>query len=264
MRRRKRAAVLGCGPAGLFTAHALVENGWDIGIFSKKRRSEMFGAQYLHMPIPHLAGDTEPKSLQYKLVGTNADYQRKVYGSREVPFVSPQDLAGDHMVWDIRRAYYDAWDRYAWAIEDTEVGIDWMMDEVGRWDRIFTTIPADRLCYQGHVFTSQSVWAIGDAPERGIFCPVEVPAFEVVCNGETSPGWYRASNVFGYKTAEWPEGSPPPLKNISEINKPIGTNCNCWTSQSTGVVRVGRYGAWDKRSFSHHGYEHVMQKGRKA
>lgn len=266
VRKPKRAAVLGCGPAGLFTAHAFKVKGWEVDIFSAKRRSEMFGAQYLHRPIWGLDGDAESSALTYHLQGTTEGYRKKVYGDRSVEFVSPQKLVGEHRIWDIRRAYYDAWSRYSDHIIDMPgISAEWL-----RWDAadygvtlsnyryIISTIPASKLCMRGHYFATQTAWAIGDAPERGVFCPIDVDKDSVVCNGESSPGWYRASNIFGYKTAEWPEGSKPPVQNVAEIQKPIGTNCDCWVDLPH-FFRAGRFGAWDKAELSHSGYNLVME-----
>lgn len=257
-KRGKTAAVLGAGPAGMFTAHGLVRRGYDVTIFSKNRRSEMFGAQYLHAPIPGLDGADAPIDIQYTLIGTPEEYKHKVYGERSVGYVSPEKLLGQHRAWDIRRAYYDAWTSYSGLIKDTTIDYDWLADEVGRYDLMVSTIPATSLCYQGHYFASQDIWAIGDAPERGIFAPVLVANNSVVCDGTKERGWYRASNVFGYKTAEWPEGSKPPVSDVARVAKPIGTNCDCWAE--AGVRRAGRYGEWNKGALSHSGYMMAVTK----
>lgn len=253
-KRGKRAAVLGCGPAGLFAAHGLVEMGWDVTILSNKRRSEMFGAQYLHEPVHGLA--EVGTVLKYELLGTPEGYRRKVYGDAPVDSVSPELYKGYQQVWDIRAAYYDAWSQYhERIIHLPEInGTDLRsLLETNAYRLILSSIPAPALCKLGHQFQSARVWAIGDAPERGIFSPVDLRADKVICNGEKSPGWYRASHVFGYNTTEWPGGSKPPISDVASVVKPTSTNCDCWVD--SGVFhRIGRYGTWTKGVLSHEAY----------
>lgn len=263
MRKGKRAAVLGCGPAGMFATHALIERGYQVQVLSKKRRSEMFGAQYLHAPIPGLSGFDEPHEIEYRLLGTAEQYRAKVYGnSKAVKFVSPENLVGKHHAWDIRRAYYHAFSRYASLIMDVP-DIDGddvaqiIEDEKGCGTIIVSTIPAQFICINPlHVFGSQAVWAVGDAPERGIFSPLQPDDMTVVCNGQENPSWYRASNVFGYITVEWPEQNKPPISGVARVDKPTATNCNCWEGK---VIKLGRFGAWDKSAFSHSAYYKMSQ-----
>jgi hypothetical protein len=264
--RGKRAAVLGCGPAGVFAAQGLVNAGWRVQMFSKKRRSEMFGAQYLHAPIPGLSNPDAFSLIEYVLQGSVDGYRAKVYGPKSQVEVSPSVLAGSHRAWDIRAAYYLGFDAFLPTIEEATIDPAWMLESglERDFDLIVSSIPAPGMCYRPgeHYFTAQTVWAIGDAPERGIFCPIRVPDNTVFCNGEKEPSWYRASNVFGYKTAEWPVENKPPVKDVAEVTKPIGTNCNCFAYDDMGapirVMRVGRYGRWDKSELSHRAYERMQ------
>lgn len=253
----RRAIVLGCGPAGMFATHALALGGYEIRVLSKKRRSEMFGAQYLHKPIPGLAAAVDPVEVQYILRGTEEDYARKVYGNAPVPFVSPGKLNATHLAWDIRAAYAKAFSQYLDLIIDMP-DIDGedlsriIEDEKGNHTLIVSTIPAPAICIKpSHFFRAQPVWAIGDAPERGIFAPRFVEQATIICNGEENPSWYRSANVFGYCTTEWPEATRPPIPSISQVHKPIDTNCDCWAGR---VVKLGRYGKWDKSQYSHEAF----------
>jgi hypothetical protein len=252
--RVRRAAVLGCGPAGLFAVHALVQNGWEVEVFSRKRRSEMYGAQYLHKPIPGLSiGEGTP--IRYNLFGTPEEYRQKVYGNRPV-IVSPEELNEQHMAWDIREAYVKAWNEYASLIEPVaDINPQWLMQLLSdrAYDQMLSSVPLPALCREPgtHKFDSQTIWAIGDAPERGTFCPVPCKPNTVVLDGTPDVGWYRVSNVFGYTTAEWSENRKPPFENVSQVVKPIGHDCDCWP----GLVNIGRYGAWAKGYLSHQAYE---------
>lgn len=252
--RTKRVAILGCGPSGMFAAHAFHEAGWDVVIYSKKRRSQMFGAQYLHSPIPGLP--ERRIEVDYQLFGTVEGYRDKVYGPGSKVNVSPDTLVGQHPAWDIRAAYYEAYDRYEHMVLEANITPSWLQGEFGNpqadkyWKQVVSTIPAPALCYQSepnrsgseHQFLSQKVWAAGDAPEQDRWCPIACQASTVVCNGDPERAWYRVANVFGHTTAEWPQDRRPPLNGLALVEKPISTNCDCWPK----ITRLGRYGAWHK------------------
>lgn len=248
-----KALVLGCGPAGLMVAHAFSMHGNDVIVVSKKRKSEMYGAQYLHYPIP---GMTEKAGhmVSYELKGTPKEYREKVYGPTSKVKVSPTDYVGEHMAYDIRSTYDNLWDTYGDYVQNVELSPDVLRAAIKdlKPDAVLSTIPMPWLCEdETHSFIKQQVWAIGDAPERGVFCPVTVPAFSVVCNGEPVPGWYRAANVFNRKTAEWPERSKPPIRDVALIDKPIRTTCDCFPD----VIRLGRFGKWAKGELTHHAWQ---------
>lgn len=263
--RVKRAAVFGCGPAGLFAVHALVQKGWTVDCFSRKRRSEIYGAQYLHAPIPGLS---EIKGqICYRFDGGSVeDYLQKVYGTvppfGELAWAQSTLSEEPRPAWDLRRAYVDAWNTYESNIVNTDLSPAWLLGgykddgvDLGSYSVFISSVPATALCAkpEEHAFRSQKVWAIGDAPERGIFCPVSVAPGEIVYNASRDSGWYRASNVFHYKTAEWPEARRPPIDGVSEVAKPLHTTCDCWLDHPR-FIRVGRYGAWDKTQHVHHAY----------
>ena len=273
--RGRRAAILGCGPAGLFAAHGLIQKGWSVKVFSKKRRSEMFGAQYLHRPIDGLTV-SDPVEVEYRLLGGTAqEYREKIYGPNNVT-VSVKVLDPYHKAWDIREAYYTAWDRYQDLVEDMP-NITPEFLGVTRWDPnsspisspppinprgfdvVINTIPLPQICYGNHEFHSAKVWAIGDAPARGTYAPYRAPLNTIHCSASPDVGWYRASNVFGYVTVEWPGNRKPPLPGVAEVTKPISTNCDCYSGQGSKFVSAGRYGMWRKGVLSHHAYEGALQ-----
>lgn len=258
-----RVAILGCGPTGMFVAHAMEQLGHEVTIFSKKRRSEMFGAQYLHQPILGLT-ESDPITIDYQLQGTTDGYRDKVYSGQNVDCsaVSPQSLVGQHNAWDIREAYYKAWELYSDRIAHTQyINANWVLNNLvfHEFHIVISTIPAYHLCRDStHKFESTQILAMGDAPERGKWVPdwFDCPESTVICNGEPDALWYRQSNIYGYRTVEWPRNSSPECEGAALVDKPIKTNCDCF---ECSIVRVGRYGKWQKGYLTHHAYYQMME-----
>lgn len=258
-----KVLVLGCGPAGLMAAQGATDAmmRFDeqilLSIISRKVKSKLYGAQYLHAPIPR-ATPVDPIRVRYRLQGTADEYRRKVYGQLWDGTVSPEDLEEDHYAYDIRRTYDALWDRWAYAVSDAEVDPVGLMnifsDEV---DLVISSIPRQNLCHMGHAFGSTRIIAAGDAPELGIRVPYKCAPSTIVCNGEDNPAWYRMSNVFGHTTVEWP-GSIEyvPIQTAAVTSKPTKTDCNCFPD----VFRVGRYGRWEKGVLSHTAYFSTYRK----
>lgn len=251
-----KVAVLGCGPAGLMAAHAAASLGVPTVVMSRKRKSPLYGAQYLHAPIPNVTDRDARVTVDYRLVGSVDDYRRKVYGRWWDGTVSPEDLEEEHEAWDIRSTYDRLWDMYQDAIVDVDVDGPSVKKVQEHFDLVVNTIPLNSLCMNpSHVFKSQEIMAAGDAPDLGIqlnrmyTCPPNM----VVCNGEDSPLWYRMSNIFGHMTVEWPGGSNPPVSTAAVVRKPISNNCDCLP----GVLLAGRYGSWTKGVLSHDSYRVV-------
>lgn len=264
-----KIAILGCGPAGLLAAHAAAMEGHRITVISKRRKSEMYGAQYLHRDIPGLnLGDSS--KVAYELDGLVEGYKTKVYGHEFGGKTSVEEFSGEHESWDIRLAYTKLWNMYFEFIAPAEFtpqnSRSFMQAIIANADLVINSMPRPVLCYDQtmHKFPSRRVWAIGDAPERGIFAPsVGVPEMTVRCNGWANPGWYRASNVYGYRTVEWATEKKPPVEGIAEVHKPLMTDCTCWPT----VQHVGRYGEWKKGVLAHHAFEkaaRVIQEAKQA
>lgn len=253
-----KVAVLGCGPAGLVATHAAVEAGADVRVFSKLRKSELFGAQYLHEPIPGF--DPGPSQrINYALLGTIDDYRRKVYGPTYDGSVSPGSLAPGHLAYDIRHTYDQLWAAYSSLITRAVVNPLWLSRAYGRFDVVLNTIPLPSLCdSRRHRFDGQSIWALGDAPSRGqhVPRPYGIEEGDVICNGLPDPPWYRASLIFGHATIEWSYGGANSSPDFAAVVwKPIWNNCDCWP----WVTMLGRYGRWQKGVLVHHTYQETVK-----
>lgn len=263
-----RLYVFGGGPAGCLAALAGIEAGLDVVVFTapgddgKPRKSELFGCQYLHSPIPFYAeGPGTP--IDYRLVGgTSDEYRRKVYGEGWDGSVSVDEYgpAQPHRAWDLRSAYDALWGSLMTKgiISATELSprnvAPFYNDRQGV---VISTIPAPALCLhpEEHKFITQEVWAMGSTPWRSL--PYEPTANTVECNAADAPRWYRAASVFGHSTLEWPGGPKPPIAGIAAVSKPLGTDCDCWTG-GRRWHKMGRYGAWQKGVLVHQVYEQAQ------
>lgn len=254
----KRVLILGCGPTGLLAAHAAtLARNHKVVVVSVKRPSRLFGCQYLHEDIPGLPlGD--PTVITYQLRGTAAEYMLKVYGpddSRGIEMVSPEQFVGVHWAWDIRKAYKELWDMYSDLVEDQRIQSNDILPMIDYYepDFVFNSIPKPLICASpGHDFRSTKCWAVGDAPELGQAAPVLAPEGQVICDATEDVGYYRASNVFGYNTVEWPGWRrKPPIEGVVDFLKPLSNDCTCWP----GIVHIGRMGEWRKGVLSHHAFQ---------
>lgn len=249
-----KVAVLGCGPAGLVAAQAAMRSGAFVEIFSRKEQSQLYGAQYLHQPIPGV-NCGRAVEVSYKLVGGDLnDYRRKVYGDNpHVGSVSPGDLEESHRAWNIRQAYEELWDKWRSFIVDSTITPDSVNAIIGNYDLVVSTVPRFSLCSQGHTFDGEEVWAMGSYPGRGM--PYNAPENSIVCDASSDRALYRIANVFGYTTIEWPANRKPPIPGVAKVVKPVFHNCDCLPE----VLYAGRYGEWRKGSLVHEVYDKVTK-----
>lgn len=242
--------ILGCGPTGLAAAQACVLAGHKVEIYSRRTRSALYGAQYLHEPIPGLASSDTSCKVAYQLKGSIEGYRRKVYGADFDGNVSPDHYEGEHEAWDIRAAYAELWEKFFNDIRDIQK-IDphfvRNMVQAERYGMVINSIPRSQLCSNWtHQFDFQEVWAMGDAPGLQSV-PFECPEDTVLCSGDSSDPWYRISNVYGYRTVEFRDKGRRPMWQgrpipATKTSKPLSTNCDCLP----GLLHIGRFGMWKK------------------
>ena len=250
-----RVLILGCGPSGLAAAQAALDFGADPFIISKTDRPSMlYGCQYLHEPIPGYE-NVPSTTVSYALIGTPDQYREKVYGDKWTGKVSPEDFVGEHNAWDIRETYSRLWadligsGRISLFVRG-EITEGWIPTAMGPPPfLIISSIPAPAMCTKRsvHGFYSHAIFANGTTNEE----PIHGNA--ILCDGTDAHSWYRISNVFGYRTIEWAK-LPPPGTIAANVIKPLRTDCDCYPS----VLRVGRYGTWDKSYLVHKVYGDVI------
>ena len=253
-----KVAILGCGPTGLLAAHACAQNGVEYKVFSKRRKSFLFGSQYLHNPIPGL--DVGPGApVKYVTIGSPEEYRRKTHGKFWDGIIAPEDFETDHMAWNIRHAYDLLWQRYGRYVVDYEIVQDdhhgtfrstWMDLALSHFDLVVSTVPRRVWKMPGEEFVYSEGWAAGDAPEHGLFVPYDTPENTIICDGSDDVSWNRLSRVFGYTTVEWPNDfeQKPPIANVAKIMKPLRymENGSDNPANQPKVLHVGRYGKWQK------------------
>lgn len=269
-----KIAILGCGPSGLVAAHAAMQLKIPktVRVLSRAERSPIYGAQYLHQPIPGVfaAHDVEPEIIRYQMAGTPEGYLRKVYGDNWDGTISDDLRDQAHVAWDIRSTYDELWMRYADLICEYEIprnagpsGVAAVITPLlDNFNLVINTIPRPMLCMRrDHKFVNTDIWALGEHPANPF--PIECADNVIRYNGEPEPSWYRASRIHGYSTVEWPGHVPrPPIPGVVKVKKPLRHNCNCW---SGSIVHLGRMGRWQNGTLVHHvyadTYEQLLLKG---
>jgi len=224
----------------------------------------LYGAQYLHAPIPYVTPVLDCKIVNYTLNGTPEEYRRKVYGDADVE-VSPVKLLGPQKAWDIRDTYEHLWALYHDLVTPmADIKYHEVQEIMARedWARVYSSIPAPAICAapSWHHFESVRIWAVGAVETLGAFAPREMEdAGAIVCDGTSERRWYRSSNVFGFTTVEWPYVNHPGAENDDvkavAVRKPIRHGCICY--QRPMFRRIGRYGAWRKGVLVHEVFTEV-------
>lgn len=259
----KTVCILGSGPAGLFAAHTTEFVGCSVVIISKKQKSPIIGAQYLHQPIMGLNDPQKPDGMVGTyLHGSKENYCRRVYGSASVgahwqrlsehPFFVP--------AWDLRRTYDEAWERFEPVIVDQEVTSQDVDEFTMNFDTVISTIPHWRLCDHPDEHQFMSVDIMVRQGIEGRPPPRAGDESFVVYNGSETGYWYRTSRIFGHETTEGVAkyNGPMPEEEQSRWDdvgyKVVGNNCDCHPN----LVRTGRHGLWERGILTHHTVEHTI------
>ena len=256
----KKVAVLGCGPAGLTAAHVAIELGHDVTIISRKEKSRLYGAQYLHHPVLPERESIRSAIVQYELNGHPDAYRLKVYPEGYSGPVSPELLPKFHPAWDIRKTYDILWLTYNSLIDNTTITPDWPSSpEIAAYDEIISTIPRRvwaKTDQEREQFQTERIWAIGDAPDLDQRAPFRPHSDNVVLlDGTPDVSWYRLSQVFGHATIEWPGHlRRPPINGVVSVRKPLST-----THRGPDFTFMGRYGKWQKGELTSDVFEQTKE-----
>lgn len=238
-----RIAVLGCGPAGLMAAHAVAQAKHDPAIFSKKVPSSIGGAQYLHRPLPGVNKATPDGQVNFIKYGNEQVYAKKVYGDPTARTSWYDYEEGYHDIWNLRSTYQRLWKKYEDAIHDIKLDYETVQSLLRAFPMVLSTVPLHQICGYSHTFTSQDVWIVyGQAKEQG--------EDRIVYDGTGDFPWYRWSYIFGWRGIEYSQATGTNQPSM-HVRKPLQHDCDCHTD----LVKLGRYGSWQKGVLAHHAYE---------
>jgi len=246
----KPVVILGCGPAGLFAAQAIKEAGGHPIIHSAKKKSPIFGAQFLTRPIPGLTLPS-PDMVESVRLGTKERYAQRVYGESATPSTWADAKHWQEPAWNMQSAYDHAWDMFEADIVDMKLDSHDVEEMTAFFPLVISTIPQWSICKGGHAFESISILITKE-------CLYDHKEAEnlVVYNGTQEDGWYRSSVVFGQPSTETVASDRSHMFFSGESNyesgfKIVGNDCDCHPN----LVRAGRMGTWKRGVLTGHAYE---------
>lgn len=248
----------------MMVAHAAKLSNWDFQIYSKKQKSKLFGAQYLHEPIPDMT-EGEGVMLDYSLRGTPEEYRQKVYGEAWDGNTSPEDYPEPHRAWDLRDTYEKLWFDYGHEVTAIEIGTYGPQSQM--WynkavldshDLVISTVPRTVWDSNESHFQKTYVWAQGGF-ELG---DLKQDNNTVICDGTNLTNWYRSAMIFGQGTLEWPQwwnaryaSVTPPAPGAVRVAKPL-----VYTgSAAREFIHLGRYAQWEKGVLTSDVFEAAMK-----
>lgn len=264
-------AILGSGPSGMIAALAVEHAGHTPTILTNNPTNDFrtYGAMYMHEPLPEIHGEPD---FNIKIIkkGSRDQYARLVYGDPNAEVSWDKFDNGFMPAWDLAKTYHLLHRKFQERIYLSPVSIDNIQDIRHRFDLIVSSIPATVLCnaaecsLHGSAFKSQKV----------VIYSGNIPTMEgvdynhhIVYNGEDYAGakWYRYSQIGTRLSVEYSEALRPEVSMggmmwwhdnkyvmLSAVNgiKPISTSCAC----NPDIVRIGRFGKWNKNTLTHHAY----------
>jgi hypothetical protein len=260
----------------LLAAHAAELSGHQPFIFSKREKSPITGAQFIHEPIPELTKVGADAYVRFKKFGTKEGYAEKVYGDKGAPCSWEEFAEGEMPMWSLHQAYDLLWERYYSRITNMIVGKavakslvgtyerkgDWskrhsheVPERIGDFEKLFqnsydliiSTIPAFVLCEDPdkHEFPSADIWI---RRESIMLSKSDDPC--IIYNGDPDSPWYRTSLILGAGSTEFAHQ----VSSAEPGQKPLDTNCDC----QKGILRVGRFGRWKKGVLLHHAFKESL------
>ena len=248
--------IFGCGPAGLLSAYAAEMLGGNVTIVSHKQRSKIPGAVFLHERIPGISPSLPDATITFVKRGTKRGYAKKVYGNEDADCSWDLFPEGRRPAWSMFALYDKLWRRFERRIRHETISHE-VIESVlmTRFDRVISTIPAPFLCYNdSHKFPSQKIHILNKSVDDSI-------NNGMVYNGDPRYPWYRTSRLFGSEATEATKPFPPGF--LAELGvtsktgyKPLKTDCDCYMGE---VVRVGRFGRWEKGVLVHHAYKQTVE-----
>ena len=248
-----QVAIMGCGPSALFAAEGVAQAGHEPIIMAIKRKSQLFGAQYLHEAIPDVPARDFP--LQVIKIGTKEGYAFKVYGDSNAPVSWNSYKEGTIKAWSLHDAYDFLWDKYEPSIQDMTLGVGDIGVIAVHYPLTLCSIPAHAICgaHDEHKFVSQEIHVqhVPSDPSA---------ASQIIYNGEGARAeWYRFSRINGTSAWEFADAGTAPDDWTAVVTgfKPIETSCTCWLTYQ-GFHRIGRYGRWSKGVLTHHAYAEAI------
>ena len=248
-----RVCILGCGPAGLLASYAIAQYGGKVSIVSRKVKSKIPGAVFLHEQIPFLTTLPDGKVMFIKH-GTKEGYAGKVYGNQDADCSWDLFPEGERPAWSMFSLYDRLWEWYEDRIDDHVVTHDDIEPLTQMYDLVISTIPASNLCRNPkHEFKSQEIYVLNKSVDTSI-------ENVIIYNGNPKDAWYRTSNLFGSEATESAHKFTDSFifklgASMSRGYKPISTDCNC----NPRIRRIGRYGRWEKGILVHHAYKQTVQ-----
>jgi hypothetical protein len=235
-------AIIGCGPAGLLAAHAVVRAGHTPAIYSDKAvPSPVYGGVYLHTAIPGLHDPAKPDGqVLFRKLGTAEGYAAKVYGTTRANTSWEVLGAGPHPAWALAPAYEALWGLYGAGVMVQAVDAGVAATMAATFPVVLSSAPLPRLCAYLHNFPERPVWYLDRTPGW-------VGWNVMVYNGHMDQPWFRASAVFGHRLTEYPMQVP----GARVGRKVLPTDCTCHPR----IIRIGRWGEWRPGVLLHHAYE---------